>query len=136
MRWASVTGSPHPLQPKASLCSLGQSSSRPSRNKCSPHPPHSRTIRPDASTQRSSPSPCQDSSDDCMSFIPSCPSFFMAALIEPAIQSIRVGHMSPWDYPLLRPRGSSHRAHPSASNPPFFAHHKLFVMALFPFLIF
>src|SRR5215216_2158465 len=91
MRWASVTVSPHPLQPKASLCSLGQSSSRPSRNKCSPHPPHSRTIRPDASTQRSSPSPCQDSSDDCMSFIPSCPSFFMAALIEPAIQSIDTG---------------------------------------------
>src|SRR5215203_2351413 len=99
MRWARVTVSPHPLQPKASLCSLGQSSSRPSRNKCSPHPPHSRTICPDASTQCSSPSPCQDSSDDCMSFIPSCPSFFMAALIEPAIQSIRVGLMSPLGLP-------------------------------------
>ena len=42
---------------------------------------------------------------DCTSFIPSCPSFFMAALIEPAIQSMRVGHMSPWDYPLLTTQG-------------------------------
>src|SRR5215212_7292040 len=117
-RWARVTVLPHALQPKASLCSLGQSSSSPRSVKCSPHPLHSKTICPEtateASTGCSSPGPCQDSSDDCMSFIPSCPSFFMAALIEPAIQSIRVGHMSPWDYPLLRPRGSSHRAHPSA----------------------
>jgi hypothetical protein len=29
----------------------------------------------------------------------------MAALIEPAIQSMRVGHMSPWDYPLLTTQG-------------------------------
>src|SRR5215208_2332499 len=35
-----------------------------------------------------------------MSFIPSCPSFFMAALIEPAIQSMRVGHRAPLPYML------------------------------------
>src|SRR5215203_221586 len=69
-RWARVTVLPHPLQPKASLCSLGQSSSNPRRVKCSPHPLHSRTICPEASTERSSPSPCQDSSDSCRSFIP------------------------------------------------------------------
>src|SRR5918995_1870699 len=61
---------PHPLQPKASLCSLGQSSSSPRRVKCSPHPLHSRTICPEVSTECSSPSPCQDSPDSCMSFIP------------------------------------------------------------------
>src|SRR5215207_5538785 len=74
-RWAKVTVLPHPLQPKASLCSLGQSSSSPRRAKCSPHPLHSRTICPEASTECSSPecsspAPCHDSPDSCMSFIP------------------------------------------------------------------
>src|SRR5829696_5902285 len=72
-RWARVTVLPHPLQPKASLCSLGQSSSNPRRVKCSPHPLHSRIICPETSTECSecsSPSPCHDSPDNCISFIP------------------------------------------------------------------
>src|SRR5215207_10240444 len=72
-RWARVTVLPHPPQPKASLCSLGQSSSSPRRVKCSPHPLHSRTICPEVSTECSSPTPCQDSPDSCMSFIPLLP---------------------------------------------------------------
>src|SRR5918995_206403 len=69
-RSARVTVLPHQLQRKASLCSLGQSSSSPRRVKCSPHPLHSRTICPEVSTECSSPSPCQDSPDSCMSFPP------------------------------------------------------------------
>src|SRR5215207_10202724 len=69
-RWARLIVLPHPLQPKASLCCLGQSSSSPRRVKCSPHSLHSRTICPEASTECSSPAPCQDSPDSCMSFIP------------------------------------------------------------------
>src|ERR671910_73676 len=52
-RSARITVLPHPLQPKASLCSLGQSSSSLRRVKCSPHPLHSRTICPEGSIVRS-----------------------------------------------------------------------------------
>jgi hypothetical protein len=60
----------HPLQSKASLCSLGQSSSGPRRITYSPHPLHSKTICPKASTEYSSPSPCHDSADSGKPCIP------------------------------------------------------------------
>src|SRR5215203_7306334 len=69
-KWVRVTVLAQPLQSKASLCSLGQSSSGPRRITCSPHPLHSKTICPKASTEYSSPPPCHDSADSCKSCIP------------------------------------------------------------------
>src|ERR687893_871822 len=101
-RSARVTVLPHQLQLKASLCSLGQSSSSPRRVKCSPHPLHSRMICPEASTRCSFPSPCQDSSDRCMSFIPPYPFFFTHATIDKGGPHEPLGR-----YPSLRPRGAT-----------------------------
>src|SRR5919107_3031304 len=112
-RSARVTVLPHPLQPKASLCSLGQSSSNPKRVKCSPHPLHSRTICPEASTERSSPAPCQDSPDSCMSSIPLL--FLLLLRSGPHRPRYNLHGWATWApgiTPSLRPRGSSHRAHP------------------------
>src|SRR5215212_2223079 len=92
-RWARVTVLPHALQPKASLCSLGQSSSNPRRVKCSPHSLHSRTICPEGSIV------CSDN----FSAIPLL--LVMAASLRRTIESMWVGHMSPWDYPLLTTQG-------------------------------
>src|SRR5215213_2225292 len=69
-KWMRVRVLAHPLQSKGSLCSLGQSSSGPRRITYPPHPLHSRTICPKASTEYSSPSPCHDSADSCKSCIP------------------------------------------------------------------
>src|SRR5919107_1615979 len=69
-KWVRMTVLAHPLQSKASLCSLGQSSSGPRRITYSPHPLHSRTICPRASTEYSSPSPCHDSADSGKPCIP------------------------------------------------------------------
>src|SRR5215203_199186 len=69
-KWVRMTLLAHPLQSKTFLCSLGQSSSGPRRITCSPHPLHSRTICPKASTEYSSPSPCHASADSCKSCIP------------------------------------------------------------------
>src|SRR5215207_1343397 len=51
---------------KASLCSLGQSSSRPRLNNSSPHPEHSSMMRPDASTECYNCGP----DDHCVSIFP------------------------------------------------------------------
>src|ERR671911_92838 len=116
-RWARVTVLPHPLQPKASLCSLGQSSSNPRRVKCSPHPLHSRTICPEASTDCSSPAPCQDSPGSCVSFIPLLfLLLFRSGSHRPRYNLHGWATWAPGITPSLRPRGSSHRAHPLHRN--------------------
>src|ERR671916_2417418 len=98
-RSARVTVLPHALQLKASLCSLGQSSSNPRRIKCSPHPLHSRTICPEGSIVRSN----NFSDGPRVSVIPLL--LVMVAPLRRTIELIRVGHMSPWDYPLLTTQG-------------------------------